>query len=96
LEEKQMSIINENLVGGWSDRADDLINTINTICPDDTNGLGNDIRIIATSILTKNYSWRTTEAMLNVCEEYAAIIDRTQRELAEMDEWATRCEAEAD
>jgi len=83
------------MVGGWDDRAEHLLNKMDELCPDDTDGLGNAIRILAESILSDRQSWRTKEAALMLCEEYAGIIEQRQRDLAELDAWATKCEAEA-
>ena len=82
------------MVGGWDDRAEHLLNKMDELCPDDTHGLGNAIRILAESILSDRQSWRTKEAALLLCEEYAGIIEQRQREQAELDAWADKCEAE--
>lgn len=80
-----------------SERVDDLLDRVDALFPgDDTGFRAHFIHSLdAVEYHDNRFSWKSADGILTICEELVGVMERTQRELAEMDEWVDKCEAEA-
>ena len=73
---------------------DELLERLRQANISDDAGVGAALWLILCASDSRRFSPSEQDAMALVCDELIGVIERTQRELAEMDAWATKCEAE--
>jgi hypothetical protein len=75
-------------------RVDDLLERMRQANISDDAGVGAALWRILCASDSRRFSPSEQDAVALVCDELIGVIERTQREQAEMDAWATKCEAE--
>lgn len=75
-------------------RVDELLERMRQANISDDAGVGAALWRILCASDSRRFSQSEQDAVALVCDELIGAIERTQRELAEMDAWATKCEAE--
>ncbi len=75
-------------------RVDDLLERMRQANISDDAGVGAALWRILCASDSRRFSPSEQDAVALVCDELIGVIERTQREMAEMDAWATKCEAE--
>lgn len=84
------------VVGDWENRIDTLLDRVDALFPQDDDGFGKHFRrsLDAVEYHKGRFSWQSAEGILVICEELIGVMERTERELAEMNKWADECERE--
>ena len=85
------------MAGDWDDRIDILVERVDALFPANDTGFGKHFRrsLDAVEYHKGRFSWQAAEGILVICEELIGVMERTERDLAEMDAWADECEKEA-
>ena len=85
------------MVGDRENRIDNLLDRVDALFPPGDDGFGKHFRrsLDAVEYHKGRFSWQAAEGVLVICEELIGVMERTERDLAEMDKWADECEAEA-
>ena len=76
-------------------RVDELLERLRQANISDDAGVGAALWRILCASDSRRFSPSEQDAVALVCDELIGVIERTQRELAEMDAWADECEKEA-
>jgi hypothetical protein len=76
-------------------RVDELLERMRQANISNDAGVGAALWLILCASDSRRFSPSEQDAVGLICDELIGVIERTQQELAELDAWATKCEAES-